>query len=100
MTSDITLMEAAFGVEKALEVPRWDNCTGVQGNRSSLKGPVTCSNCKGAGQVRFQQGFFSVSKTCGKCNGEGRIITDPCKKCKGHGKVKAYRDISLRFSRC
>ena len=95
---DITLMEAAFGVEKALEVPRWDNCTECRGTGAAPgKGPVTCSNCKGAGQVRFQQGFFSVSKTCGKCNGEGRIITDPCKKCKGHGKVKAYRDISVKI---
>jgi len=95
---DVTLMEAAFGVEKVLEVPRWDNCAECKGTGAAPgKGPVTCSNCKGTGQVRFQQGFFSVSKTCGKCNGEGRIITDPCKKCKGHGKVKAYRDISVKI---
>ncbi|TAL27539.1 MAG: molecular chaperone DnaJ [Nitrospirae bacterium] len=95
---DITLMEAAFGVEKVLEVPRWENCAECRGTGAAPgKGPVTCSNCKGTGQVRFQQGFFSVSKTCGKCHGEGRIITDPCKKCKGQGKTRQHRNISVKI---
>ncbi len=95
---EITLMEAAFGVEKIIEVPRWENCAECNGSGAAPgKGPVTCSNCKGTGQVRFQQGFFSVSKTCGKCQGEGKIITDPCKKCKGKGKVKKYREIIVKI---
>jgi len=95
---EITLMEAAFGTEKVIEVPRWVSCTECRGSGAAHgKGPVTCSNCKGAGQVRFQQGFFSVSKTCGKCHGEGKIITDPCKKCKGQGKIKEYRDLSIKM---
>ncbi len=95
---DITLAEAAFGTEKILEVPRWENCSDCRGSGAAPgKGPVTCSNCKGTGQVRFQQGFFSVAKTCGKCRGEGKIITDPCKACKGNGKVKKYRDIIVKI---
>jgi len=94
---DITLMDAAFGAEKTIEVPRWENCSECKGSGAAPgKGPVVCPNCKGAGQVRFQQGFFSVSKTCGKCHGAGKIIMNPCKICKGQGKVRQYRDVSVR----
>lgn len=95
---DITLMEAAFGTEKIIEVPRWESCNECRGTGSAPgKGPVTCPNCKGTGQVRFQQGFFSISKTCGKCNGAGKVITDPCRACKGQGKVKKLRSISVKI---
>jgi molecular chaperone DnaJ len=95
---DITLEDAAFGVEKAIEVPRWENCSDCKGSGAAPgKGPITCTNCKGTGQVRFQQGFFSVSKTCGRCHGEGKIITDPCKTCKGQGRIKKYREINVKI---
>jgi molecular chaperone DnaJ len=95
---DITLMEAAFGTEKNIEIPRWENCADCKGTGAAPgKASATCPNCKGSGQVRFQQGFFSVSKTCGKCHGEGRIITDPCKPCKGQGRIKKYREINVRI---
>ena len=94
---DITLEESAFGTEEHIEIPRWEDCTSCHGSGSKPgKGPVTCSNCRGAGNVRFQQGFFSVSKTCGTCNGTGTIITDPCPSCKGNGKVKMTRTLSVR----
>ncbi len=94
---DITLEESAFGVEKQIEVPRWDNCSSCNGSGSKPgKGPVTCSNCKGTGNVRFQQGFFAVSKSCGSCHGTGRIITDPCPSCKGKGKVKNVHTLSVK----
>lgn len=95
---DITLEESAFGTEKHIEVPRWETCTTCNGNGSKPgKGPVTCSNCKGTGHVRFQQGFFSVSKTCGQCNGTGKIITDPCASCKGSGRNKKVHSISVKI---
>jgi molecular chaperone DnaJ len=95
---DITLMESAFGTEKEIEIPKWENCSECNGSGSAPgKGPATCPNCKGAGQVRFQQGFFSISKTCGKCGGTGRIITDPCKTCKGHGKVRKIKNIQVKI---
>ncbi len=94
---DITLMEAAFGTEKNIDIPKWESCSECHGSGSAPgKGPTTCSHCKGAGQVRFQQGFFSISKTCQKCGGTGQIITDPCKVCKGQGKVKKTKSISVK----
>ncbi|MCE5194113.1 MAG: molecular chaperone DnaJ [Nitrospiraceae bacterium] len=95
---DITLTEAAFGTEKVLQIPRWVHCAECNGSgAASGKGPVTCSNCKGTGQIRFQQGFFSVAKTCGKCGGQGKIITDPCRKCKGSGKTREVRNIIVKI---
>lgn len=95
---DITLEESAFGVEKNIEVPRWDTCSHCRGSGSKAdKGSVTCSSCKGTGNIRFQQGFFSVSKTCGSCRGTGKIITDPCPSCKASGKVKKVHTLSVKI---
>jgi len=95
---DITLMEAAFGTEKIIEVPRWEDCVECNGSGSAPgKIPVSCQNCKGTGQIRIQQGFFSISKTCGRCGGSGKVITDPCKACKGQGKVRKFRSIQLKM---
>jgi len=95
---EITLMEAAFGVEKNIEIPRWEDCVACRGSGSAPgKSPSVCPSCKGTGQIRIQQGFFSIAKTCGKCNGEGRIITHPCKECQGHGKVKIYKTVNLKI---
>jgi len=94
----ITLSEAVFGAEKTVEFPRWDNCSDCSGSGSAPgKSPAVCPNCKGSGQVRFQQGFFSVSKTCGKCGGVGKIITDPCKTCGGRGKVQINKSITVKI---
>lgn len=94
----ITLMEAAFGVEKTIEVPRWEMCEECGGSGSAPgKSPATCANCKGAGHIRVQQGFFSISRTCEKCGGAGRVITHPCKLCNGAGRVKKSRDINLKI---
>jgi molecular chaperone DnaJ len=95
---EITLMESALGTEKEIEIPKWETCSECHGTGSAPgKGPVTCPNCKGAGQVRFQQGFFTIAKTCQRCEGEGKIITDPCKTCKGHGKVKQLKNIIVKI---
>lgn len=94
----ITLSEAVFGVEKNIEFPKWEQCPECRGTGSEPgKQPSVCPACKGAGQVRFQQGFFSVSKTCGKCHGAGKIITDPCRACKGEGRVRQKKSISLKI---
>jgi len=95
---NITLEEAAFGAEKVIRVPRWQTCETCNGSCSEPgKSPVTCPQCKGTGHIRFQQGFFSVSRTCGKCQGTGKIITDPCQACKGNGKIKVQRDLSVKI---
>lgn len=95
---NISLQEAAFGIEKTIKVPRWQSCDVCHGDGAEPgTSATTCPNCKGTGHVRFQQGFFSVSKTCGKCHGTGKIITNPCKNCKGNGKVRVQREISLKI---
>lgn len=95
---DITLEESAAGVEKEIEVPRWEGCSTCGGSGAKPgKPPVTCTTCKGTGHIRFQQGFFSVSKTCGSCHGQGTIITDPCTACKGAGRIRNIRHISVRI---
>ena len=76
--------EAVFGVEREITIKRAETCEGCDGT-GSAKGtqPKTCPACKGAGQVRFQQGFFSVARACAQCAGTGTIVTDPCKVCNG-----------------
>ena len=95
---EITFMEAAFGTEKTIEIPRWEICHDCSGTGTAPgKSPATCPNCRGTGQIRFQQGFFSISKTCDRCNGTGRIITDPCKTCKGLGNIRTYKTINVKI---
>ena len=95
---NISLEEAAFGAEKSIKIPRWQSCEVCSGTGAEPgKPPVTCTQCKGTGHVRFQQGFFSVSKTCNKCQGTGRIITNPCQTCSGNGKIKVQRELSVKI---
>ncbi len=94
----ITLEEAAFGTEKSLKIPRWQTCDLCSGSGAQPgKPPVTCATCKGTGHIRFQQGFFSVSRPCSKCHGSGSIITNPCTTCRGEGKVRAQKDILVKI---
>jgi molecular chaperone DnaJ len=75
--------EAVFGVEKEVKVRRHETCETCHGNgAASGKAPVACKSCQGRGQVRYQQGFFSIARTCPTCQGAGSVITDPCTKCK------------------
>jgi len=85
---DMTLEfeEAVFGVEKDVTVRRLEPCDDCKGTGGANgKAPVACTQCGGRGQVRFQQGFFSVAKTCGRCNGTGTTIAEPCLACRGEG---------------
>ncbi|MBF0505593.1 MAG: molecular chaperone DnaJ [Nitrospirae bacterium] len=94
----INLEESAFGTERNITIPRWQSCDVCGGIGSEPgKPPVTCTQCQGTGHMRFQQGFFSVSKTCGKCNGTGRLITNPCRNCNGNGKIKVQKQISIKI---
>jgi molecular chaperone DnaJ len=95
---DLTFEEAAFGVEKAISLPRMATCETCHGKGTKPgTSPKQCSACRGSGQVRFQQGFFSIAKVCAQCNGRGSTITDPCAKCGGQGAVRRTQSLSVKI---
>ena len=95
---EITLEEAAHGSETRIRIPTMTSCETCDGS-GAKKGtqPQTCPTCAGHGQVRMQQGFFSVQQTCPKCHGTGRYIPDPCNTCHGSGRVKHHKTLSVKI---
>jgi molecular chaperone DnaJ len=96
---EISLEEAANGAEKTIKVPAWDDC-GVCHGSGAKPGTkaTTCPTCGGAGQVRMQQGFFSIQQTCPRCHGTGKIIPEPCTTCDGVGKVKRSKTLEVKIT--
>ncbi len=92
----ITLEEAAFGVEKVIEIPKTEPCPDCIGTGSASRRPSSCPDCRGTGQVRYQQGFFTISKTCPRCRGKGFFIGDPCKRCNGTGLTTRTKALSIK----
>ena len=89
--------QAVFGTETTVNVRRHETCEECQGSGAAAgKAPVTCRSCAGRGQVRYQQGFFSIARTCPTCQGTGSVITDPCAKCKGQGRVLRQRSVEAK----
>ncbi|HEY6009844.1 MAG TPA: molecular chaperone DnaJ [Nitrospirota bacterium] len=94
----ISFEEAAAGTTAKIRVPRQERCPDCDGlGARSKDGIVTCTSCNGAGQIRMQQGFFSVSRTCSRCKGEGRVITDPCKTCGGRKRIERERTLQVKI---
>ena len=98
---NLTLEQAASGLESTIDVPRTENCPACQGSGAKPgTSPVTCSNCRGSGQVTRAQntpfGQMVTSAGCPKCGGRGKIITSPCKDCGGTGKVHKTRKINIK----
>src|SRR5258708_39215486 len=91
--------EAARGTDKVVKFERLTTCETCKGTRArgGVEGARTCPNCRGTGQVRTQQGFFSISTTCSQCRGEGMIIADPCPKCQGQGRVRKAVSLSVKI---
>jgi len=84
----IEFEDAIFGVEKEIKIRRLELCVTCKGSGSvSGRGPSICSHCQGRGQFRYQQGFFSVARTCNVCGGSGKVIGDPCTTCRGEGRA-------------
>ncbi|MGH8716263.1 MAG: molecular chaperone DnaJ, partial [Burkholderiales bacterium] len=94
----IMLEEAARGTETRIRIPTMALCETCHGSgaRPGTK-PVTCSTCGGHGQVRMQQGFFSIQQTCPKCHGSGKVIPEPCVTCHGAGRVKQHKTLSVKI---
>ncbi|HEV3206191.1 MAG TPA: molecular chaperone DnaJ [Terriglobales bacterium] len=90
--------DAVFGTEAKVTVRRHESCEECKGSGAAPgKAPVTCRSCNGRGQVRYQQGFFSIARTCPACQGTGNVITDPCPKCKGEGRVLRQRTVDTKI---
>ena len=97
ITIDITLEEAANGVEKTITVPRYEVCQACSGSgaKPGTK-KTTCSQCKGSGRVVVSSGFFQLAQTCPRCRGEGAVIQTPCPECRGEGRTKVTRHIKVK----
>lgn len=97
-TLDITLEEAAFGKTEEITIPTQVACDDCHGSGAKPgTSPITCSDCGGYGQVRMQQGFFTVQQTCPSCFGKGRVIQNPCSSCHGRGRRKQNKKLSVKI---
>lgn len=95
---EISLEEAARGTETRIRIPAMEQCDTCHGTGAKAgTSPSTCPTCQGHGQVRMQQGFFSIQQTCPRCHGSGKIVTSPCATCSGAGRVKQHKTLSVKI---
>ena len=95
---EIEFEQAAKGLETAIQIPRQETCDTCKGSgAASGTSPKTCPQCRGAGQLRYQQGFFTVARTCGQCRGAGKVIDKPCATCRGDGTVERTRKLTVKI---
>ncbi len=95
---EISFEEAAFGFNTRVKVPRQETC-GECGGSGAKKGshPLTCKTCGGRGQLRYQRGFLTVSRTCSACGGAGQVIAAHCPQCRGEGRVRREKTLEVRI---
>jgi molecular chaperone DnaJ len=92
----IEFEEAVFGKETEITIRRMEACVDCRGlGTANGRGPAVCQQCQGRGQVRYQQGFFSIARSCNACGGTGSVILDPCKICRGDGRVEHEHSIQV-----
>ena len=95
---EIKFEQAAKGVETNIQIPRHETCETCKGNGAAAgTEPTTCPQCRGAGQLRYQQGFFTVARTCSQCRGAGKVITKPCPDCRGEGTIEQQRKLTVKI---
>ena len=93
----IAFEDAIFGAETEVKIRRLETCSACHGKGSaSGRGPSVCGNCQGHGQLRYQQGFFSIARTCPACGGAGSVIGDPCATCRGEGRAATEIKLSVK----
>jgi molecular chaperone DnaJ len=94
---EIGFLESARGIDTTIQIPRLEPCGTCSGSGAAPgTKPARCPECQGRGQLRYQQGFFVVSRTCGQCGGSGRVIKDPCAMCRGVGQVTRERKLTVK----
>jgi len=99
LREDLTLEfeEAVFGITRQVQVRRHEECEQCKGSGVAPgKSPITCTTCGGRGQMRYQQGFFSITRACSTCGGSGKLIVDPCHQCRGQGRVTRDRTVTVK----
>jgi len=95
---EVTLEEAYQGKKQTFDLPTSEKCSSCSGSGAATGSkPITCDTCGGHGQVRAQQGFFTLQQTCPDCAGEGKVISNPCKDCRGSGSKKVNKTISIQI---
>lgn len=94
---EIDFEEAVRGLETHIQVPRLESCGDCGGSGAEEGGIEVCPDCRGQGQVAFQQGFFTIARPCGSCGGNGRRIVHPCAACGGQGRVQQERTLKIRI---
>jgi len=93
----LSLEEAVSGTTAKIRVPSRVECEDCSGTGAAPgTSPVNCATCNGQGQVRVEQGFFSIQQTCPRCRGTGKVISDPCKTCRGQGRMQEYKTLSVK----
>ena len=95
---DLSLEEAVNGIEKRIRIPTYIRCKSCDGSGATAKSVKrTCPSCNGSGQIRIQQGFFSIAQPCPQCGGKGQIIENPCADCHGDGRVKQQKTLNVNI---
>jgi molecular chaperone DnaJ len=94
---EISFDEAARGTETSIQIPRQEACETCAGTGAAAGSkPTSCPQCHGRGQLRYQQGFFTVARTCGQCRGTGSVVAKPCPTCRGSGREQKERKLTVR----
>ncbi|MBI4041481.1 MAG: molecular chaperone DnaJ [Deltaproteobacteria bacterium] len=94
----VSFKDAALGKTIQLNVPKEMSCEQCHGSGAKAgTQPITCPECEGAGEVRYQQGFFSIARTCPKCQGQGKVIGSPCQTCHGSGHVRQTKKLEINI---
>lgn len=95
---EISFAESAKGAETTIQIPRQETCDTCHGTGAAPGSkPTACPQCGGRGQLRYQQGFFTVARTCGQCRGTGQVIAHPCTTCRGGGRIEKERKLTVRI---
>jgi molecular chaperone DnaJ len=95
---EISFLESATGAEPTIQIPRQETCETCKGSGAAAgSAPTVCSMCRGQGQVRRQQGFFTIAVTCPQCRGAGKTVAKPCQTCQGAGRVTQERKIKVKI---